>query len=177
MQSVERSGDRFRVVTDRGVWSASSVVVATGYCDLPAVPAASRGVAPIGRADGALRLPTSRTTAGRWRPRRRRFFHRRAARRRDSALRTAGHAGCRSSHAIASTPPRTRHPLVVGSARRAEPGSRRRSRHRAFTPPAVPSAGWQTRSFIPRSGGAARPRCSAGRPRPRYQRPSRQPCR
>jgi putative flavoprotein involved in K+ transport len=46
VQSVERSGDGFRVVTDRGAWSASSVVVATGYCDLPAVPAASRGVAP-----------------------------------------------------------------------------------------------------------------------------------
>jgi putative flavoprotein involved in K+ transport len=46
VQSVERSGNGFRVVTDRGVWSASSVVVATGYCDLPAVPAARRGVSP-----------------------------------------------------------------------------------------------------------------------------------
>ena len=46
VQSVERSGSGFRVVTNRGVWSASSVVVATGYCDLPAVPAASRGLAP-----------------------------------------------------------------------------------------------------------------------------------
>jgi putative flavoprotein involved in K+ transport len=46
VQGVERSGNGFRVVTNRGVWSASSVVVATGYCDLPAVPAASRGVAP-----------------------------------------------------------------------------------------------------------------------------------
>jgi putative flavoprotein involved in K+ transport len=46
VQSVERSGHGFRVVTNRGVWSASSVVVATGYSDLPAVPAARRGVAP-----------------------------------------------------------------------------------------------------------------------------------
>jgi putative flavoprotein involved in K+ transport len=46
VQSVERLADRFRVVTNRGVWSASSVVVATGYCDLPAVPAASRGLPP-----------------------------------------------------------------------------------------------------------------------------------
>ena len=46
VQSVERSGNGFRVATDRGVWSASSVVVATGYCDLPAVPAASRGMSP-----------------------------------------------------------------------------------------------------------------------------------
>jgi putative flavoprotein involved in K+ transport len=46
VQSVERSGNGFRVVTTRGVWSAPSVVVATGYSDLPAVPAASRGLAP-----------------------------------------------------------------------------------------------------------------------------------
>jgi len=46
VQSVQRSANGFRVVTNRGIWSASSVVVATGYCDLPAVPAASRGAAP-----------------------------------------------------------------------------------------------------------------------------------
>jgi putative flavoprotein involved in K+ transport len=46
VQRVERSGNGLRVVTDRGVWWGSSVVVATGYSDLPAVPAASRGVPP-----------------------------------------------------------------------------------------------------------------------------------
>jgi putative flavoprotein involved in K+ transport len=46
VQSVERSGNGFRVVTDRGVWLASSVVVATGHCDLPAVPAVSRRLPP-----------------------------------------------------------------------------------------------------------------------------------
>lgn len=46
VQSVERSGHDFRVITDRGEWSASSVVVATGYCDLPAIPPASRSLAP-----------------------------------------------------------------------------------------------------------------------------------
>ena len=46
VQSVERAANGFRVVTNRGEWSASSVVVATGYCDLPAVPPASRRVAP-----------------------------------------------------------------------------------------------------------------------------------
>jgi putative flavoprotein involved in K+ transport len=43
--SVERAADRFRVVTNRGAWCADSVVVATGYCDRPAVPNASRGLA------------------------------------------------------------------------------------------------------------------------------------
>lgn len=39
-----RTGERFRVITDRGGWSADSVVIATGYCDLPAVPAVSLGL-------------------------------------------------------------------------------------------------------------------------------------
>jgi len=37
VEPVER---RFRIVTDRGTWLADSVVIATGYSDLPAVPAA-----------------------------------------------------------------------------------------------------------------------------------------
>ncbi len=41
---VVRTGERFRVITDRGGWSADSVVIATGYCDLPAVPAPSLGL-------------------------------------------------------------------------------------------------------------------------------------
>jgi putative flavoprotein involved in K+ transport len=44
VRSVEQAGDRFRVVTDRGTWSADSVVVATGYCDRPALPPLSRDV-------------------------------------------------------------------------------------------------------------------------------------
>jgi putative flavoprotein involved in K+ transport len=46
VHSVERSGNGFRVVTDQGIWSAQSVVIATGYCDLPAVPASSRALSP-----------------------------------------------------------------------------------------------------------------------------------
>jgi putative flavoprotein involved in K+ transport len=36
--SVRRCGDRYRVVSDAGTWSAASVVVATGWCDVPRVP-------------------------------------------------------------------------------------------------------------------------------------------
>jgi len=46
VENVDRSADGFRVVTNRGIWSASSLVVATGHSEVPAVPAASRGVAP-----------------------------------------------------------------------------------------------------------------------------------
>jgi putative flavoprotein involved in K+ transport len=46
VRSVERCGpDRFRVVTDRGTWTAANVVIATGHCDVPHVPAFSRDLA------------------------------------------------------------------------------------------------------------------------------------
>jgi putative flavoprotein involved in K+ transport len=51
---VSRSGDRFRVSTDRGSWSAGNVVVATGDCDVPRLPAAAATVPP-----GILTLPSS----------------------------------------------------------------------------------------------------------------------
>jgi putative flavoprotein involved in K+ transport len=46
VERVEKSGDQFRVLTDRGAWSADSVVVATGYCDRPFVPAGGDRLAP-----------------------------------------------------------------------------------------------------------------------------------
>jgi len=45
VESVDRSANGFHVATNRGEWSASSVVVATGYCDLPAIPHASQRLA------------------------------------------------------------------------------------------------------------------------------------
>ena len=38
---LRKRGDLFEVVTQRAVWRARSVVIATGWCDLPAVPAAT----------------------------------------------------------------------------------------------------------------------------------------
>jgi putative flavoprotein involved in K+ transport len=46
VERVEHSSGQFTVTTDRGVWRAASVVVATGYCDLPSVPAASAKLSP-----------------------------------------------------------------------------------------------------------------------------------
>jgi len=37
---------RFRVETDRGVWTADAVVLATGDCDRPCVPSAAAGLSP-----------------------------------------------------------------------------------------------------------------------------------
>jgi putative flavoprotein involved in K+ transport len=36
---------RFAVETDRGAWAAANVVIATGWCDRPAIPAAARSLA------------------------------------------------------------------------------------------------------------------------------------
>jgi putative flavoprotein involved in K+ transport len=42
--AVERRRGGFRVVTDHGVWTAANVVIATGWCDRPAIPAMSSGI-------------------------------------------------------------------------------------------------------------------------------------
>jgi putative flavoprotein involved in K+ transport len=44
VEVVERVGDRFVVATDRGAWTADRVVVATGHCDRPHVPAVAAGL-------------------------------------------------------------------------------------------------------------------------------------
>lgn len=46
VRSVERLGEkRFRVATDRGVWIAGNVVIATGFCDQPRLPELRSGLA------------------------------------------------------------------------------------------------------------------------------------
>ena len=44
---TRRPGGRFAVHTSRGTWSTANVVVATGDCDLPRIPAVARSV-PVG---------------------------------------------------------------------------------------------------------------------------------
>jgi putative flavoprotein involved in K+ transport len=46
VQAVEKlAGDSYRVTTDRGVWVARNVVIATGHCDVPWVPPLAAGLA------------------------------------------------------------------------------------------------------------------------------------
>jgi putative flavoprotein involved in K+ transport len=42
---LRKRDHRFEVVTDRAVWLAANVIIATGWCDLPAVPAIARAMA------------------------------------------------------------------------------------------------------------------------------------
>jgi putative flavoprotein involved in K+ transport len=44
--AVERRGGRYRVTTDAGCWTAGAVVVATGWSDLPHVPALATALDP-----------------------------------------------------------------------------------------------------------------------------------
>jgi putative flavoprotein involved in K+ transport len=43
---VERGGDGYEVQTDQGGWTAPNVIIATGHCDVPFVPAIARDLAP-----------------------------------------------------------------------------------------------------------------------------------
>lgn len=42
---LRKQGHRFEVVTDRAVWLAANVIIATGWCDQPAIPAVARTMA------------------------------------------------------------------------------------------------------------------------------------
>jgi putative flavoprotein involved in K+ transport len=44
--SVERTGSRFTVQSDLGSWRVGNVVLATGWCDLPSIPAVARRLSP-----------------------------------------------------------------------------------------------------------------------------------
>jgi putative flavoprotein involved in K+ transport len=63
---VEKNGGRYRVGTAEGEWSVSSVVIATGNCDRPAVPrftgALSRDIVQV--VPGAYRNPSSLPAGG-----------------------------------------------------------------------------------------------------------------
>jgi len=63
---LRKRGDLFEVVTQRAVWRARSVVIATGWCDLPAVPAAihhlAAGVHQLAASD--YRKPSSLPDGG-----------------------------------------------------------------------------------------------------------------
>ncbi len=44
VRSIRPDGCAYRVATDRGTFRAGNVVLATGYCDIPHVPAVARGL-------------------------------------------------------------------------------------------------------------------------------------
>ena len=107
------------VVTDQRCLDApSNVVIATGWCDRPLVPAVGRGrhadIAP----DHPDRLPPPGRPPRRRRARRRRLGVRRPARRRAPPLGPRRRAGRRPPHPAAAALPRHGHLLVARPPRR-----------------------------------------------------------
>ena len=57
VEVLRRRGERFEVTTAAGTWRAGNVVVATGWCDQPAVPAFADDLAATNLAPSAYRRP------------------------------------------------------------------------------------------------------------------------
>ncbi len=160
--AVEPAGAGYRVTTDRGAWEASSVVIATGHCDMPFVPAVGAEPAGRRRPGGAEPLPEPAPAPGGRRARRRRVGHRRPARGRDPRLGPAGDARGGPPHAAAAHLPGARHPLVARRDGRLRRDGRRRLRPRDLPRPAVAPA-----------RGPARPRHARPAHAPGARRPAR----
>ena len=108
----------FRVDSTSGVWQASTLVIATGHCDVPYV---RRGAKASARdlPDHAEQLSPPRAASGRWRPRGGSVGLGNSARRRDPPLGPARNAGRGRAHARAAHVSRPRHHVVARSRRRA----------------------------------------------------------
>ena len=132
-----RTDAGYHVATTNGDLRCRTVVLASGACNVPSVPALRQAVPPSIAVLHAVRLPQSRPAARRRRAGRRRVGHRRAARRRDPPLRPAGDALGRRARAAAADLSRSRRALVDGRVRRVEPALRRDRRPDACPPAAV----------------------------------------
>jgi putative flavoprotein involved in K+ transport len=66
VRRVSRGPGGFEVITDSGCWRSRAVVVATGYCDVPAVPALAAGASPdlLQIVPGAYRCPEQLPAGG-----------------------------------------------------------------------------------------------------------------
>ena len=121
--SVRRDGDGYEVVTDRGVWSCLSVVLATGGVQPAQGAARGRRSSLLGRLGDPVRLsPPLGPTGGR-RPGGGSVGHRRAAGRRDPPVRATGDGGggrgtsaCRGCTAARTSGTGSRSPACPASA-------------------------------------------------------------
>ena len=156
--SVRRSGDGYEVATDQGDWQCDTVVLATGACNIPQVPAVAEAVPPAITTLTPMQYRNpDQLEAGR-RARRRRLGHRHPDRRRDSPLGPARDARGGRARPGAARLSGQGHPVVDGRRRRARRALRRGRRHRPGPQRAVaaarglrPSAGRSTSTRSPTS--------------------------
>ncbi len=64
VEVLRRHGERFEVATAAGTWQADSVVMATGWCDQPVVPAFADDLAATNLAPSAYRRPADLAPGG-----------------------------------------------------------------------------------------------------------------
>ena len=154
--SVRRAEDGYQVTTSDGEIRSRTVLIASGACNQPTVPAfAERGAAGRRAAD-AVRLPQPDPAPRRRRARRRCVGHRRAAGGRAAAIGTTGDPLGRRARAAAANVSRPRRPLVDGRIRRVGPALRRGRRSPAGAAAAVAAARRDARA------NDARPQCADG---------------
>ena len=144
--SVTRVDEGYHVATDRGDFRCRCLVLASGACNVASVPAVRQAVPASVECFTALEYRNPGSASRRRRPRRRRVGHRRAAGRRNPALRPAGDAVGRRARAAAANLSRQGRPVVDGSLRHLEPALRRDRRPDAREEAAVAAAGRHARA-------------------------------
>ena len=100
--AVTRTDDGYHVATTNGEIRCRSVVLASGACNLPSVPALRAAVPASVEQITPFDYRDPSQLARRGRARRRRVGHRRAARRRDPPLGAAGDARSRRARSAAA---------------------------------------------------------------------------
>ncbi len=161
VEVLRRRGEQFEIATAAGTWRAGNVVVATGWCDQPVVPAfaADLDVAHV----VPSRLPPPRRPRPRRRARRRRVGDRRPARPRAAPRRARRHHRRRTPHPRAADVPRHGHVLVARPDRRPRPDDRHDGRRPRCPPRAVAAARRATGPGVARPADAAEDRRPPGR--------------
>ena len=119
-----RPTDGYAVRTDDAHWRAANVVIATGWCDEPRVPAVAAALDPtIAQVTTSSYRNPDELPDGR-RPGRRRLGHRRAARRRARPRRSRRRAGRRPPQPAPPLLPGRRHLVVARPDRHVRPDHR-----------------------------------------------------
>ena len=113
VRAVTRVDDEFRVETTGGDWMATTVVVATGYADRPAVPGVAARMPRRDRAPRAHGLPDARAAAGGRRARGGRVGVRYPARGRAESRGPRRDDRGWTPYPIAAAIPGPRHPVVA----------------------------------------------------------------
>ena len=160
VQHVTTDAEGFMVTTSDGTFRSDNVVIATGWCDQPAIPAVSPSTCPANPPGGPGRVPQPRRCPHRRCARRGRVRHRSATRRRAAPQRPPRDRRGRQPQPDSTPISGPGHLPVARRDRGVRQDHRRRRRCGCCPQRAVTATGGPRRSPHPR------PRHVAGRRRP-----------